>query len=92
MNTTGQSYAVHLHFETVKVPSMTTVEISNDRDYNKSFCIDPLRYFGSNDYTVVSVTNANDYNPWGLIFDINEIEIDVYDRTAQIIIEEPIAP
>ncbi|MBQ2933732.1 MAG: peptidoglycan DD-metalloendopeptidase family protein [Clostridia bacterium] len=95
MGNTGDSKEVHLHFETVKVPSMTTIEISNNREYNKSFCIDPLIYFGSNDYTIASVVSGNvgnSDNPWGLIFDINEIEIDVYDRFSTIMIEEPIEP
>lgn len=34
----------------------------------------------------------NDDNSWGLTFDINEFEIDVYDRFSSIIVEEPIEP
>ena len=44
------------------------------------------------EYTRRDTIDRNSDNPWGLIFDINEIEIDVYDRFSTIMIEEPIEP
>lgn len=92
MNTTGQSNGVHLHFETVRVDSMTTVEMYDANGaIDKSKCIDPLNYFDSSGNVLAYNINSND-NSWGLTFDINETEIDIYDRFNQIIIEEPILP
>lgn len=91
MNTTGQSNGVHLHFETVKVNSMTTLEMWANGVIDKSKCIDPLNYFDSSGNVLTYNINSNN-NPWGLTFDINEVEIDVYDRVNQIIIEEPTEP
>lgn len=90
MGTTGQSNGVHLHFETVMVSSMTTVEMWINGIIDKSKCIDPLNYFDSSGNVLMYNIDGND-NPWGLTFDINEVEIDVYDRETQII-EQPIAP
>lgn len=58
---------------------------------DKSKCIDPLNYFDSSGNVLAYNINSND-NSWGLTFDINETEIDIYDRFNQIIIEEPILP
>lgn len=91
MNTTGQSNGVHLHFETVMVSSMTTLEMWANGVIDKSKCIDPLNYFDSGGNVLAYNINNND-NSWGLTFDINDIEIDIYDRFHQIIIEEPINP
>lgn len=85
MGDTGDSDGVHLHFETRKTPVYDYL-YSED----KSYCIDPLTYFYTNGnpslYNINS--NTNNQNPWGITFDINEIEIDVYDRVNRIEPEE----
>ena len=95
MGTTGQSDGVHLHFETVMVSSMTTLEMWANGIIDKSKCIEPLNYFDSSGnvltYNINSSGGTNE-NQWGLIFDINDIEIDIYDRISLIDIEQPINP
>ena len=74
MGNTGASNEVHLHFETRIAPVYTSfIE-------DKSYCIDPLTYYGNNDYVLANSMNGgtNNDNPWGLIFDINNIETEIY--------------
>ncbi len=75
MGNTGESNEVHLHFETRRTPVYDRL-FSED----KSYCIDPLTYYGNNDYVLVNSMDGgtNNDNPWGLIFDINNIETEIY--------------
>lgn len=89
MDTTGWSDAVHLHFETRITPVYERL-FSED----KSYCINPLTYYDSNGNVLAYNVNSNDSsgNPWGLIFDINDIEIDRYGEVEKIDIEKSISP
>ena len=76
MGNTGDSKEVHLHFETRITPVYNSL-FSED----KSYCINPLTYYTLNeDYVLANNTNRgnSNENPWGITFDINNIETETY--------------